>query len=83
MPYIQKEDRSKFDEVLSNLPMMKTKGELEYCIFKLMRQYQFFHGSRYAELHDCTYAAQHCADEFRRRFLDTREDVARQTNGDI
>jgi len=38
---------------------------------------------RYSKLHDCCYAVQHCADEFRRRFLDKREDDARKTNGDI
>lgn len=38
---------------------------------------------RYSTLHDCTYAAQHCADEFRRRYLDRREDAAMNKNGDI
>jgi hypothetical protein len=37
----------------------------------------------YTNLHDCCYAAQHCADEFRRRFLDKREDAARVENGDV
>jgi hypothetical protein len=38
---------------------------------------------RYSTLHDCVYAAMHCADDFRRRYLDKREDQARQANGDI
>ena len=38
---------------------------------------------KYSDLHDCVYAAQHCADEFRRRYLDKREDRARKENGDI
>ena len=37
---------------------------------------------RYSDLHDCAYAAQHSCDEFRRRFLDKREDEAIETNGD-
>ena len=37
----------------------------------------------YSNLHDATYACQHVSDEFRRRFLDKREDQAMQINGDI
>ena len=83
MPYIKKEDREKFQEFLHQVPVPKTKGELEYCIFYLMQEYKDYHPEKYSDLHDCTYAAQHCADEFRRRFLDKREDEARKENGDI
>lgn len=84
MPYIRPEDRKKFDYVLNSLPNMSTKGELEYCIFKLMLMY-FKDGKawRYLNLHDATYAASHCSDEFRRRFLDVREEQAIYQNGDI
>lgn len=83
MPYIKKPERLKFEEILEKIPEFKTKGELEYCIFWLMKAYMEQHEFRYSDLHDCTYSAQHCADEFRRRFLDKREDDARETNGDI
>lgn len=83
MPYIARIDRDKFDIVLNQLKTIACKGDLEYCIFKLMKTYMQDKEARYATLHDCTYAAQHCADEFRRRFLDRREDMAMQTNGDI
>lgn len=46
---------------------------------KYMKNKEF----RYSVLHDCTYAAQHCADEFRRRNLDVRENEARDKNGDV
>lgn len=83
MPYIRK-DREKFDKVLHQIPLMNNKGELEYCVFKLMTLYMKQHRSyRYAILHDVTYAIMHCADEFRRRYLDKREDEAREENGDI
>ena len=62
---------------------MTTKGELEYCIFKLMKTYMKDKPSRYSVLHDCTYASMHCADEFRRRYLDKREDDAISENGDV
>ena len=48
-----------------------------------MKQYRAQHAEKYSDLHDCTYAAMHCADEFRRRYLDVREDAAKHLNGDI
>lgn len=83
MPYIRPEDRIQFDEVLDNIPSIQTKGELEYCIFKLMTIYMEDKDWKYTNLHDTVYAAQHCADEYRRRFLDDREDSAIEDNGDI
>jgi hypothetical protein len=85
MPYIAQNDRKKFTNLLltiQNLPEIATKGELEFIIFTLMKKYMSTKESRYSILHDCTYAAQHCADEFRRRFLDERENKARKENGD-
>lgn len=83
MPYIKKEDRKVFDRALNLVQTIGTKGELEYCIFKLMLKYMKDKERRYSTLHDCTYAAMHCADEFRSRFLDVREDEAMNENGDI
>lgn len=83
MPYIKPQDREKFDKILKQLPEFRTKGELEYCIFYLMKKYMANREFRYSNLHDCVYSAMHCADEFRRRYLDKREDEARETNGDI
>ncbi len=83
MPYITKEMRGKYDAYLDSIYRIDTKGELEYCIFKLMKKYMKDKDFRYSTLHDCTYAVQHCADEFRRRFLDKRENEARETNGDV
>ena len=83
MPYIKQENRRKFDEVLNDIDVIATKGELEYCIFKLMKKYMEDKESRYSTLHDTVYAAAHCSDEFRRRFLDKREDIAMSENGDV
>lgn len=81
MPYIK--DREKFDKILDDMPEFETKGQLEYAVFKLMKRYMLIRKYRYTSLHDCVYAVQHCADEFRRRYLDKREDEAREKNGDI
>jgi len=83
MPYIKKSERDVFDEVLNRMPILTAKGQLEYCIFKLMLQYMEERLANYSNLHDCTYAAIHAGEEFRRRFLDRREDDARIDNGDV
>jgi hypothetical protein len=86
MPYIKKEDRERYNNLLvllDSIPELPTKGDLEYLIFTLMKKYMKTRDQRYSTLHDCVYAAMHCADEFRRRYLDKREDQARQANGDI
>ena len=83
MPYIKPDDRKKFVEVLNQIPEITTKGELEYCISVLMDIYMMDKEMRYSTLHDCSYAAQHCCDEFRRRFLDERENKAKTENGDV
>lgn len=83
MPYVNDESRSKYEPILKEITEITTKGDLEYCIFYLMKTFMKNREHRYSTLHDCTYAAQHCADEFRRRFLDKREDQAMEANGDI
>ncbi len=84
MPYIKKEDREPYDEVLDELlPSIFTKGELEYCVTKLMWRYMATRMWSYSDLHDAVYATIHAADEFRRRHLDKREDFAIEANGDV
>jgi len=83
MPYIRQNDRKKFDDVLKQLPDFEVKGELEYCIYWLMKKYMSTRDFRYSNLHDCVYAAIHCGDEFRRLYLDVRENQARESNGDV
>lgn len=83
MPYIKRGDRLPFDAVLNQLPALQSKGELEYCIFKLMVRFMCNKEERYSTLHEAVYAAMHCADEFRRRRLDKREDEAMEQNGDV
>jgi len=83
MPYIKQERRPQFDKGLDKIKDIETKGDLEYCIFKLMVKFMKTKEFRYSTLHDCVYAAMHCADEYRRRNLDKREDTAKEENGDI
>jgi len=86
MPYIDQNSRKKYDtivNIINDSNSIDTKGDLEYLVFVLMKKFMKTREFRYSTLHDCVYAIQHCADEFRRRYLDKREDEARETNGDV
>lgn len=83
MPYIAKQDRNKYREILDQIQKIDTKGDLEYCIYFLMKRYMKDKEFRYSTLHDTVYAAIHCGDEYRRRNLDIRENAAMEKNGDI
>lgn len=86
MPYIKQEDRAKYVKITNqiyDLEKIETKGDLEYLVFVLMKKFMITREKRYSTLHETVYAVMHCADEYRRRYLDKREDEARETNGDI
>jgi len=83
MPYIKLKNRMKYNPHLNSIDKIETKGDLEYCVYRLMNKYMEDKDFTYTNLHDVVYATQHCADEFRRRNLDVREDRARISNGDI
>ena len=83
MPYIKETDRVKYRDVLRQLPAIETKGDLEYCVYWMLKKYMSTRPMKYTELHEAVYGAIHAGDEFRRQFLDKREDQAKETNGDI
>ena len=83
MPYIKKELREPYGTIIGNLPDIQTKGELEYCVFKLIKKYMSTREYKYNNLHNAIYAAIHAGEEFKRRFLDLRENQAMIENGDI
>lgn len=85
MPYISVDKRLKFGSILYDLDNIEieNKGELEYLLFAILKHYMKYREFCYTQLHDTTYACQHVADEFRRRFLDARENDAIEKNGDI
>lgn len=83
MPYIKQELRGSYNKAIDQIYHIPTKGELEYCIYRLMTIYMSDKPIKYTTLHDTVYSAMHCADEFRRRNLDVREDAAREENGDV
>ena len=82
MPYISPDEREQY-KYLDKILSIENKGHLEFCIFKLLKKYISDKPFCYSILHDAVYAAIHAGDEFRRRYLDKREDEAIKTNGDI
>jgi hypothetical protein len=85
MPYIKLGDRQKYSNITDQISKseIETKGDLEYLVFVLMKKFMSTREKRYSTLHEDVYAVMHCADEYRRRYLDKREDEARETNGDV
>lgn len=83
MPYIPEEQRKPFYDAWNAMPPIWDKGELEYCVYKLMNKFMEGKMPNYKNLHDTVYAVIHAAHEYERRNLDVREDYAREVNGDI
>jgi hypothetical protein len=83
MPYIKPEFRPQYDQVLKILPPIITKGNLEYIIFKLLKIFMKDKEYNYSNLHETVYAGIHASEEFKRVYLDQRENEAIIKNGDI
>ena len=86
MPYVDKDSRKKYeivDKEIASLDSIETKGDLEYLVFRLMVKFMVTREKRYSTLHDVVYAVAHASDEYRRRYLDVRENEALEANGDI
>lgn len=83
MPYIEEDNRDRYNKALERIPEIRSKGDLEYCIFYLQKLFMSSRSWRFSNIHEAVYGAIHCGDEFRRRYLDKREDQARETNGDV
>ena len=83
MPHIKATDQEQY-ETLYKLILSKpilTKGHLEFLIAKLCQRYIQDKNRTYTNLHDVVYACHHAGDEFRRLYLDKREDEAIRANG--
>jgi hypothetical protein len=86
MPYVDKTSRDKYKEInqaIACTDKIESKGDLEYIVFRLMVKFMETREKRYSTLHDVVYAVAHASDEYRRRYLDVRENEALEANGDI
>lgn len=86
MPYVDQESRDKYFHLtteIDKLDEISSKGDLEFIVFYLMKKFMKTRQVRYATLHEVVYAVIHAGEEYKRRFLDKREDEALFNNGDI
>jgi len=82
MPYIKKQDRSKFTKSLNALPNLENPGELNYLITKICQQYVDDHKLCYTTLNDIVGALECCKIEFYRRVIAPYEGVKIAENTD-
>jgi len=84
LPYIKKERRKVFDDLLEKLALeVQNEGELNYCIYKLASLVIDRIGQSYSNLSMCSSAMEHAKLEWYRRKLAPYEDKKIEENGDI
>jgi len=87
MPYISKNDRPKFDDILTvlknKLPEIKTEGELNYLITSILNVYLQQKGERYATYNDIIGVLECAKLEYYRRKVATYENIKIINNGDV
>jgi len=82
MPYIHKDDRKKFNKILSEIPEIENAGELNYIITMVCLEY-LKKGKRYSNMNDIIGALECAKLEFYRRIVSPYETEKISTNGDI
>lgn len=88
MPYIAKDERPLFEDLLQNLPKFETRGQLNYFLSSVVCQYlrqRKAEGVKinYDELQDVKGTLSEVLDEFRSRLLVPYEKTKCAANGDI
>lgn len=84
MPYLPPEERALFDDALDGVPTIRSKGQLTYCVTRLMLRFAREHGlTGYQRHSDAVAATADAGHEYRRRVLDKYENDAIRRNGDL
>ena len=88
MPYIKKDDRVRYNQIISELqeltePGIRTPGELNYLVTQLCIDYLVLHGKSYQTINDIVGALEGAKLEFYRRIAAPYEDTKVQENGDV
>jgi hypothetical protein len=81
MPYIQQQDRHKFDSY--PVPGSESPGELNYVVTRICQNYIADHGLSYQTLNDIVGVLECCKLEFYRRKISPYEDNKIASNGDV
>ena len=87
MPYIKKEHRPQYEEVVESLTdamLQMRAGDLNYIIFAATRRYiKHTAGMSYEKLRDVLAELDECRSELRRRLMFGHEDSKILENGDV
>lgn len=82
MPYIKKEDRSKFSVALGGI-WPENPGELNYVFTEMIFNYIEHKGEKYQTYNDIVGALECCKMELYRRWISPYEDKKIAENGDV
>ena len=82
MPYIPQDDRTQFDDSITDLKPEKA-GELNYIISRLCADYIARKGKNYANLNEVMGVFSCASAEFYRRLVAPYEDEKIESSGDI
>lgn len=84
MPYIQKNRRKTLDSCFLTLYLeIETKGELTYCLYRIVKDYIKMKGKSYQNISEAISSVADTEHELRRRVLNPYEDKKIKENGDI
>lgn len=82
MPYIKKEDRTKFSYGIDNL-WPANPGELNYVLTEIIYNYLERNGEKYQTYNDIVGSLECCKMEVYRRRIGSYEDKKIESNGDL
>jgi len=84
MPHINQTQRSLYTNLIYELSnvTIDNKGDLEFIIYNVLKQYMKSREKRYSTYHDAVYGGIHACEEYKRLYLDKREDKAISENGE-
>jgi hypothetical protein len=83
MPYIKKQERTKFEKALKALPNLENAGELNYFVTKVCQQYVEDHKLSYNTLNGIVGALECSKIEFYRRAIAPYEGIKIAENSDV
>jgi hypothetical protein len=85
MPYIKRELRKQYDDVIDQLPVPANAGELNYVLTRIAIKYFNLapNSSNYQTINDIAGAFSWAALEFNRRVTSIYEDQKKSDNGDV
>jgi hypothetical protein len=85
MPYLKKQDKNKFNKIITQVKKQppQTAGEINYLVTEIIHLYLASKGLNYQHINDIVGALDGAKVEFQRRIVGPYEDLKIQENGDV